>query len=81
MRISTFSSNTYARVCQICEEIKDIAKNPNNESEIKLLAQEIVCLMDFNREMRYNLKYAMEEQEEDKKSCDKCYRMSTEHTI
>lgn len=61
MRIQTFHASTYARVCQICEEIKDLAVNYGNESEVKLLANEIVELMDFNRMMKMHLEHAKEE--------------------
>lgn len=66
--IQTFHASTYTRVCQICEEIKDLAGNYGNESEVKLLANEIVELMDFNRMMKMHLKHAKEEAEEDKQS-------------
>ena len=68
MQISSFSSSVYVRVCQICEEIKDLAGNSGNEPEVKLLANEIAELMDFKRMMKLHTRHAMEEAERDKQN-------------
>ena len=50
---SPYYVNISARICELCEAIKRYSTEPDKHDKIRLWVQEILCLIEVDRTLRY----------------------------
>lgn len=78
MSLNRYSSWAYVRICELCQEIINLAADYGNEETVKFHAQEIIELMNFDEAMNICAGHVTEDAKEQPQivrceNCKYCY--------